>query len=43
MPKTIEISTFLACFQCFSVWHFLVLNIIMLDYKRGIYDYKHGV
>lgn len=37
MPKTLEISTFLACFQCSSVLHFVVLNIIIFDYERGVW------
>lgn len=37
MPKTLEISTFLACFQCSSVLHFVVLNVIIFDYERGVW------
>ena len=37
MPKTLDISTFLACFQCSSVLHLVVLNVIIFDYERGVW------
>lgn len=36
MSKTLDISTFLVCFPCFSVLHFISLNTIIFDYKRGV-------